>query len=125
LSGGLGVAKDINWGGAASTGYTPTQSGTATGTASGNYKLLGKLMWLEVQFQATSTGTVVLSMPSGLTGPTGVLNQFLAGFNNSNGNFIFGFTTGNGGTITFKTPTFTDPAANGTRLIASGVIYLN
>jgi hypothetical protein len=125
LAGGLGVAKDINWGGAALTTYTPTQSGTATGTAAGWYKQFGKLLFIDLRFAATSTGSVILSMPSGLTGPLAVNNQFLIGWTNATGNMVFGYTATNGGTITIKTPTFTDPATNGAIISVSGVIYVN
>jgi hypothetical protein len=60
------------------TTYTPTQSGTATGTASGWYQVNGKTLNIAVRFSATGTGSVTLSLPSGLASAA-TITQTIAG----------------------------------------------
>jgi hypothetical protein len=118
---------DITWVGAAPTAYTPTQSGTATGTASGWVKYFGKMAYLSLKFVATGSGTIKLSLPSGKTAATLAGFQTLQGFEAAaTGDALYSHITGGTSVIQFeKVGAYgTGPAVSGGTYILNGVIYL-
>ena len=100
------------------TAFTPTQSGTAPGTATGAYLSIGGRLYLLYRFAATGTGTVVLSLPAGFAARVGQSQTITGKEVGVSANMIMGNIAG--GNTVFNVSAYSTALGN---IAANGALF--